>query len=212
MEGVITFLLAAFVSLFTIINPFSTASVFHLLSKGNTKKENRRIAKRATLTAIIILVFFVFLGDYVLRIFNISIEAFKIASGILVFGIGYSMISKDKRHFRSDEEEKHAKEKDDISVIPLAIPMLSGPGAIATALVLMENAEGNIISIVSIIASIVVVCLIAYFLLIEAHRMDKYLGKTGINVIDKILGLIVLVIGIQFIISGLQGLAPTLFG
>lgn len=211
MEGVITFLVTAFISLFTIINPFSTASVFHALSKGNTKKENRKIAKKATITAVIVLIFFVFLGDFVLKIFSISIEAFKIASGILVLGVGYGMLYKGNRHFRTKEEEKHAKAKEDVSIIPLAIPMLSGPGAMATALVLMENAEGSIISIFSIILSIIVVCVIAYFLLIKAHTVDKYIGQTGINVIDKILGLIVLVIGIQFILSGLGGIVPNWF-
>ncbi len=212
MGGGITFLVAAFISLFTIINPFSTASVFHALSKGNSKKQNKKIAKKATITAVVVLIFFVFLGDYVLNIFNISIEAFKVASGILVLGIGYSMIYKGNRHFRTKEEEKHAKEKEDISIIPLAIPMLSGPGAMATALVLMEDASGNLISIFSIIISIIVVCLIAYLLLRKAHAVDKYLGKTGITVIDKILGLIVLVIGIQFILSGLGGIVPSWFG
>ena len=212
MEAAITFLIAAFISLFTIINPFSTASVFHALSKGNSKKQNKQIAKRATLTAIIVLIFFIFLGDYVLNLFGVSIEAFKIASGILVLVVGYGMIYKGKRHFRTEEEEKHVKEKEDISIIPLAIPMLSGPGAMAIALVLMEEAAGNLISILSIIVSIIVVCLIAYFLLIESHKIDKYIGKTGIIVIDKVLGLIVLVIGIQFILSGLGGIVPSWFG
>jgi len=208
MQEGITFFLAAFVSLFTIINPFSTASVFHALSKGNSKKENKRIAKKATITAVFVLIFFIFLGDYVLNLFNVSLEAFKIASGILVFGVGYKMISSGNRHFRTPEEEKHAHQKDDVSIIPLAIPMLSGPGAIATSLVLMENASGNIPSIFSIIVSIILVCLIAYFLLIKAHAIDKYLGKTGITVIDKVLGLIVLVVGVQFILSGLGGIVP----
>jgi multiple antibiotic resistance protein len=211
MQEGITFLVAAFVSLFTIINPFSTASVFHALTKGNSKKQNKKIAKRATLTAIIVLILFVFLGDYILKIFGVSIEAFKIASGILVLGVGYGMIYNGGKHFRNIDE-KHAREKEDISIIPLAIPMLSGPGAIATALVLMKSAEGNTISVLSILASIIIVCLIAYLLLIKAHSIDKYLGKTGISVIDKVLGLIVIVIGIQFIVSGLGGIVPTWLG
>jgi len=212
MEAVITFFIGAFVSLFIIINPFSTASVFHALSRENSKKKNKETAKRAVFISILILIFFVFLGDALLGVFTISLDAFKIASGILVLGIGYNMIYKGNQHFRNPEERKHAEEKEDISIIPLAIPMLSGPGAMATALVLMENANGNPLFILSIIASIIIVCIIAYFLLIRAHIIDKYLGKTGINVIDKILGLIVLVMGIQFILSGLGGVVPTWFG
>jgi multiple antibiotic resistance protein len=208
MKEVLTFFATAFVSLFTIINPFSTASVFHALTKKGTKQKNKKIAKKATIIAISVLVIFVFLGDFILKIFNISIEAFKIASGVLVFGIGYGMISKGKHS--SIREDSKSKQKDDISIIPLAIPMLSGPGAMATALVLMENSKGNPLSILSIVFSIVVICLFAYFLLIEAHKVDKYLGKTGTIVIDKILGLIVVVIGIQFIVSGLKGIFPGL--
>ncbi|MBR9705492.1 MarC family protein [Candidatus Pacearchaeota archaeon] len=211
MGDTITFFIGALVSLFIIINPFSTASVFHVLSKGNSKKKNKSISRRAVIIAIIVLIFFVFLGDLLLKTFSISIEAFKIASGILVLGVGYNMIYSGHSHFRNPEEKKHAEEKEDISIIPLAIPMLSGPGAIATALVLMENANGNPIFILSIIASIIIVCMIAYFLLVRAHVIDKYLGKTGINVIDKLLGLIVLVMGIQFILSGLGGVVPTWF-
>jgi len=209
MEEVIIFAIGAFVSLFTIINPFSTASIFHALTKGKSKKTNKKIAKKAVTTSIIILISFVFIGDYVLKLFSISLDAFKIASGILVLGVGYGMIYKGNRHFRNKEEEQHAKSKEDISIIPLAIPMLSGPGAMATALILMENSQGNLISIFFIILSIIIVCLLAYFLLIKAHSIDKYLGKTGITVIDKVLGLIVLVIGIQFILSGLGGIVPT---
>ena len=212
MEEVITFFVGAFISLFIIINPFSTASIFHSLSRENTKKQNKKIAKRAVLTAIFVLIFFIFLGDYVLHIFGVSIEAFKIASGVLILGVGYGMIYQAKRHFRTEDEEKHAREKEDISIIPLAIPMLSGPGAMATALVLMEEAVGNWMSILSIVLSIIIVCLIAYFLLIKSHKIDKYIGKTGISVIDKLLGLIVLVMGIQFILSGLGGIVPTWFG
>jgi multiple antibiotic resistance protein len=211
VEEVYIFFIGAFVSLFTIINPFSTASVFHALSKGNSKKKNKEIAKKATLISIIVLVFFVFLGDTVLKSFGVSIEAFKIASGILVLGVGYSMIYKGNRHFRNSEEEDHASEKEDISIIPLAIPMISGPGAMATALVLMENANGNALFILSIIVAIVLVCCIAYVLLLKSHTIDKYIGKTGISVIDKVLGLIVLVVGIQFILSGLGSVVPSWF-
>ncbi len=211
MDSLLTFFMGAFISLFIIINPFSTASVFHSLSKNNTAKENKLIAKKAVFISIFVLIFFVFLGDQLLDIFGISIEAFKIASGILVLGVGYSMIYTGKRHFRNEDEKKHVEEKEDISIIPLAIPMLSGPGAMATSLVLMETANKNPLFVMSIVISIILICVLSYFMLIKAHIIDKYVGKTGTNVIDKLLGLIVLVMGIQFILSGLGGIVPTWF-
>lgn len=207
MKEVYLFAIGAFISLFTIINPFSTASVFHTITKRN-KKENRKIAKKACLTAAIILVVFIFVGDYLLHFFSISIEAFKIASGLLIFGVGYKMIKAGNRHVETEEEKNHATSKEDISIIPLAIPMMSGPGAIATALVLMESAVEftNHIAIASLVISVIIISIITYFLLINSHSIDKFLGETGVRVIDKLLGLIVLVMGIQFIINGINGL------
>ena len=207
MGEVYIFAIAAFISLFTIINPFSTASVFHTITKDNKKSKNRALAKKACVTAIVIMIFFIFLGDYVLHFFSISIEAFKIASGLLVFGIGYKMINSGNRHIESDKEKKHAETKEDISIIPLAIPMMSGPGAIATGLVLMESALGlGVFAISSLVVSVILIMTIAYFLLINAHSLDKALGENGVRVIDKLLGLIVLVMGVQFIINGIGGL------
>jgi len=214
MEEVYLFAIAAFVSLFTIINPFSTASVFHSLTKRDSAKKNMMVAKKACVTAVLIMIFFIFFGDYVLNLFGISLEAFKIASGILVFAIGYKMINSGNRHIESDEEKEHAENKEDISIIPLAIPMMSGPGAIATSLVLMEGAleVGSVWAVASLVLSVVVIMIIAYFLLINAHVLDKVLGENGVRVIDKLLGLIVLVMGVQFVINGIAGLGFVALG
>jgi multiple antibiotic resistance protein len=207
MEEVYLFAISAFISLFTIINPFSTASVFHTITK-NRGNNNKAVAKKACTTAVGIMIFFIFFGEYVLHFFSISIEAFKIASGLLVFAIGYKMINSGHRHVESDKEKKHAETKDDISIVPLAIPMMSGPGAIATGLVLMESAleMGSVVAVASLVMSVVVIMIIAYFLLINAHVLDKVLGENGVRVIDKLLGLIVLVMGVQFVINGIVGL------
>ena len=205
MQESIAFFIGAFISLFAIINPFSTVSVFHAITRKDSKKKNRKIAQIAIVISICVLIFFVFFGDYVLRLFNISIDSFIIASGILVFLVGYKMIKGDRSHI-NEEDKKHAMRKDDISIIPLAIPMISGPGAMATALVLMENSNSDIFNIVGIVFAIVSVCLITYFLLLKAHSVDRYIGRIGVKVIDKIMGLIVLVMGVQFIVNGLIGI------
>lgn len=208
MEEVWIFAFGAFFSLFTIVNPFSTASVFHSITSGGDTKKNKGIARKACVVSILVMIFFIFFGDYVLDFFLISLEAFKIASGVLVAAVGYKMIYSGNRHIESDEEKKHARSKDDISIIPLAIPMMSGPGSIATSLVLMESAieMGSVLAVASLVVSIVVIMLIAYFLLINAHSLDRVLGVNGVRVIDKLLGLIVLVMGVQFIINGIGGL------
>lgn len=208
IHEVIGFFLAAFISLFTIINPFSTASVFHTISPGISKKDRKFMAKRATFTAATILILFALLGTYILNLFSITIPAFQIAGGILIFGVGYRMIRSGRIHFSDAKEEKHAIVKEDVSIIPLAIPMMSGPGAMTVAIVLMGDAGTNFYSIFSIILAIILVCYFTYFLLLRSHALDKLLGKTGLRVADKILGLIVIVIGVQFILNGLSTVIP----
>jgi multiple antibiotic resistance protein len=209
---VIAFFIAAFISLFTITNPFSTASIFHVLSKGNSKKEKKRIAKKSTITAAATLIIFAFFGHYILEFFSITIDAFKIAGGLLIFGVGYSMVKGSREHFSNEKEAEHASSKEEISIIPLAIPMLSGPGAMVTSIVLMEEAMGSVGSVLSIILAIILVCILAYILLLKSNAIDKYLGETGVKVTDKILGLIVLVIGVQFVLNGLTGFVNLWFG
>jgi multiple antibiotic resistance protein len=204
MTETISFFILALVSLFTIINPFSTASVFHTISEGNTRAEKKYMAKKATITAIITLSLFTFLGSYILTFFGITLAAFKIAGGILILGVALKMIKgTGNRHLTTEKEEDHAIDKEDVSIIPLAIPMISGPGAMATVMVLKQEAEGNVALLSMIILAIITVCTTAYILLRNANAVDNYLGETGIKVTDKILGLIVLVIGVQFIINGL---------
>jgi|APSaa5957512576_1039674.scaffolds.fasta_scaffold19480_3 multiple antibiotic resistance protein len=212
MEEVISFFIAAFIALFTIMNPFSTALVFHSLSKGDSRKERIRTAKRASITAAVTLILFAFFGNYILDFFSVTIDAFKIAGGILIFGVGYSMVKGSKKHFSTEKEEKHANTKEDISIIPLAIPMLSGPGAMVTAIVLMEGTKNHVFSALSIILAIILVCILSYIFLRKANSIDKYLGETGVKVTDKILGLLVLVIGIQFVLNGLTGVINLWFG
>lgn len=187
------------------MNPFSTASVFLTMAIGNTDKEKRLMAQKATLVSAALLIVFAFLGRYILQFFSITIEAFMVAGGILVALAGFRMLNSGKKHFRNKQEELEAIEKDDISIIPLAIPMLAGPGSLTTAIVFMGRAT-DFTQYMIVIASILLVCFIAYILLAESKYIQRALGAAGQQVIDKVLGLIVVVVGIQFIINGISGL------
>lgn len=200
-----TFFVIAFTSLFTIINPFSTASVFLTITKGDSKKEKTAMAKTACLAAALILVVFAFGGTLILDFFNISLDAFKIAAGLLVAGVGIKMIHSKREHFHSPKHKKQAMEKEDISIVPLAIPMMSGPGAMTAAIVLAGESTSNLDTI-SLIAAIIAVCLLTYIILANSNIISKYLKETGQQVINKVMGLIVLVIGVQFIINGITNI------
>lgn len=194
--------LTAFIALFTIINPFSTASVFLTIARGASKSDMKYMAQKASLTAAIVLTVFAFAGQAILSFFGITIPAFLIAGGIIISVIGFNMIQAKREAFGSDEEKKAAIDKDDVSIIPLAIPMLSGPGAITTTIVLTGNNPGVLPKLI-IIGAIAISCLISYIILANASILEKHLGKNGQRVIDRLMGLLVMVIGIQYLINGI---------
>ena len=200
-EVAIAFFVAALAALFVIVNPFSTASVFLTITRGDSKEKKRLMAKKASITALVVLIVFALIGSSILNFFSITVEAFKIAGGIIIGGVGMNMIRAKREHLPTEKEKQDASDKEDISIIPLAIPMLSGPGSITTAIVLAGEASG-MLNLFALLAAILVVCLLSYFILTQASVIDKFLGETGRRVIDRIMGLIVLVVGVQFIING----------
>jgi len=201
----IAFLWLAFLGMFAIINPFSTALVFLGLSAGDTKEHKKYQAKKAAIVSTIVLILFMICGTVIFDIFSITIDAFRIAGGILVAKVGFNMLSAKDR--QSDEEKKESKKKRDISVIPLAIPMLSGPGAITVALVWTSQAP-SVVDKVGLMVMAALIFLISYFILIHANILKKVLGQTGTNVLERLMGLIVLVMGIQFILNAAMDIVP----
>jgi multiple antibiotic resistance protein len=204
-------LFAAFFSaLFTIVNPFSTASVFLTIARNNSKEEKRLIVKKACITAGLVLILFAVLGNFLLNFFGITIDAFRVAGGIIIVSIGYKMLHAGKVDFNTDKQKKEAISKEDISIIPLAIPMLSGPGAITTTLVLMGKVT-NLIEVGLLFSAIIIVIFLSYFIISRADAVDKFIGENGKNVIDKVMGLIVLVVGVQFVINGITSILQGIF-
>ena len=215
--GMVTlgFFIAAFSALFTIMNPLSTASVFLTITKGDSLAKRRNIALKACIAAALVLLAFAMAGNLILYFFGITVDAFRIAGGLLITRVGFGMLY-PKKEAGEEKREKEAEQKDDISLIPLAIPMLSGPGAMTTAIVLMGEAGGwagaNYWLIGSVFLAIIGVSALSYVILRQSISIQKYIGENERAVIDKILGLIVMVIGIQFIINGLAGWLSGIFG
>ena len=201
----IAFFLAAFSSLFTIINPFSAATLFLSITRYDSKQKKRVMARKASFTAAIVLIVFALAGNYILNFFGITVDAFRIAGGIIIGSIGLNMINAKREILHTEKEKKEAVTKEDVSIIPLAIPMLSGPGAMTTSLVLMRETNSFIDS-ATLIFAIIIVCLLSYFILSRADYIGRYLGETGKHVTERIMGLIVLVVGVQFVINGIGGL------
>ena len=202
------YIAVAFPAIFVILNPFSALTSFLALTTSKTEEQKHNIAKRACLTAFITLISFILFGHIIFKAFGISMPAFRIAGGIIVFLIGLNMLQhKPLRMKQTDEEMQESLTKTDVAIIPLGIPLMSGPGSITTAMVLMMEAR-NPFEIVGLILSCAATCLIFYFILNNSTRFMKYLSLTVAGIMTRVMGLFLSVIAIQFIINGIKELLP----
>ncbi len=197
------FFLKSFITLFTIIDPIGGAPFFLSITLGYEEEEKRKIALRATLTALIILTFFLFFGPNLLSFFNISLSAFKIAGGILLFITALEMLIGKLGSVKTTPEEKnYIYGKEDVSVVPLGTPYLAGPGAITTVIILTEG--GSFSEKLMVFLSILLISGITYFILSHSNIIFKFLGELGTKAIVRVLGLILASIAIEYIFHGLK--------
>jgi len=208
-DNLVTFFITAFSALFTIINPFSAASIFLTITHGDSEKKRRKMVKKACLVAAIVLFLFAFAGNFILSFFGITVDAFMIAGGIIIAITGFNMVQTKRNRFRSETEKKEAMEKEDVSVVPLAIPLLTGPGAMTTAIVLMGQTT-TYVEVGAFVIAAFIAFLITFIILFNASKLEKHIGETERNIIERILGLIVMVVGVQFVVNGLASIFGSL--
>jgi len=199
-------IIATIVSLLPIINPFSTAPMFLSITEGDTDAERNEQARKAVIYMVAILVTFLLAGTFIMKFFGLSLPGLRIAGGILVAGVGMRML-----YPKDDPEETHAvrnaaRQKADVSFTPLAMPSLAGPGAISVTIGLASLADvwWNYFAIV---AGILIVAVIVLITLRISTRMVGYLGVTGLNAMTRIMGFLILCVGIQFVVNGVMGVA-----
>lgn len=201
MNETLGFGLLAFTSFFTLINPLGTMPIFMTMTAELEQKDRVKTAQKASFVAFITIIIFAFIGQVLFNFFGISVNSFKIVGGVIFFIMGMDMLQarlgKDK--IKDSEIKTYVN---DISVTPLAIPMICGPGALTNAIVLMEDAD-TIAKKSLLIVSVTVVMLITYVILYSASRIIRFLGETGINVMMRLMGLIVMVIAVEFFFNGL---------
>ena len=201
MSEWINIVLATLVALLPITNPVSTAALFMSITGERDKQERRQQAFKASVYAFAILIAFLITGTVIMEFFGISIPGLRIAGGVMVIRVAFSMLKADTEQIEPNEK-KVAKRKDDVSFTPLAMPSLSGPGAIAVTIGLAAGTE-RYIDFTAIILGIFIVVLAAYLTLAAADKILKVLGKMGINALSKIMGFLLLAVGIQFLINGI---------
>lgn len=200
MESLLPFALLCFTSFFTLTNPLGTMPVFLTMTQGMNERERRSIVWRATLVAFITIMVFTFAGQFLFMFFGISTNGFRIAGGFIIFKIGFDMLQARYTPMKLNDEEIKAY-ADDISITPLGIPMLCGPGAIANAIVLMQDAHSFEMKSI-LIGTIALIYFITYLILRASTRLVGVLGETGNNVMMRLMGLILMVIAVECFVGG----------
>lgn len=202
MNDILSFALLSFTSFFTLINPLGTMTIFMTMTRDLESSDRTRIAKKASIVAFISIVIFAFSGQLLFKFFGISVDSFRVVGGVIFFLMGMDMLQARLGTVKVNPAEVKSYVSD-ISVTPLAIPMICGPGALTNAIVMMEDANSIELKVV-LILSIVVVMLLTFIILYSSSRIIKILGETGNNVMMRLMGLIVMVIAVEFFFAGLK--------
>ncbi len=194
----IAFLITAFATLFVVIDPIGLAPLFVALTQGDTSRERRVIGLRACLVGFGILALFGLFGEALLGFVGIRMPAFRIAGGILLFLTALDMLFERRTKRREDS----AEDRPDPSIFPIGIPLIAGPGAIATMILLTAQSPGltGYLTVLAVMASVLV---IVFALFLMAGTIERILGRTGTNIVTRILGMLLAALAVQFVIDGL---------
>ena len=199
-------LLIAFSTLFAIVDPVTLAGPFLAMTATESAGSRRNTAFRAVGISTAVLVFCAFVGQRVLDLLGITLPAFQIAGGILLFVVAFDMIyGHPHRNQQTEAEEKERSEKEDVAVFPLAIPLLAGPGAIASVLILSKQAE-SLASMLMIVIAIGLVMGLSLGILLLSSRIQRFFGQIGINTLSRLMGIVLAALSVQFVVSALQQL------
>jgi multiple antibiotic resistance protein len=210
---ILNFALLAFSSIIIIVNPFTATLTFVSLTEQFDLAGRKKVARDSCRYSVLILLIFALLGAIILQLFGISLEAFRIAGGILLFGIGMEMIyAKTSRTKLTATEKYESMDAEDVAMIPLAFPMITGPGAITTTLVLMNETSGLPINIAIIILAIVTSIVITYLMMIHSDAIVARIGQREYRAINRLMGMLLIAIAVQFVIAGVKLAFPVLGG
>ena len=193
-----------FIILFVVIDPIALAPIFVGLTQGGSVAYKRKMASKATVIATMILLIFVVIGEAILRVLGIGLPAFRAAGGVLLFLLAIDMVFARQSGLRSTThaERVEAEHKEDISVFPLAIPLIAGPGALTTVLLMASQAQGQPAALGAIVAMLLAVLIVTFLTLMAASRIMRVIGETGANVVGRLLGVLLAALAVQLIFDG----------
>ena len=202
-DSALQFTIVALSSIFFLVDPFAAVPSFLSITSGDSPQQKARTAKRASLTCFIVLSTFALIGGYIFKLFGLTLPAFEIAGGLILLLVGLEMLQARRSTTQeTPRETEEGMEKDEAGIVPLGIPMLAGPGAISTVMVLM-GPHFQVWRAVAIFGAITVTALISYIVLRGAERVSRFMGDTGIRIMMRVMGLLLTAIAVQFFLNGL---------
>ncbi len=210
IEGLYAYAILVFTSFFTLINPLGTMPVFLGMTTALTGKQRSQVARKAVIIAFFTLLMFAFSGQLMFSFFGISVNSFRVVGGIIFFIMGQDMLHARLGKMKFNDESEVDSYASDISITPLAIPMIAGPGTITNSIVLMDDAN-SLEKKLTLIVVMAVVLTLSYLIFVSATRISNFLGPTGNRVLMKLMGLIVMVIAVEFFFSGLTPILQGVF-
>ena len=212
IHDLLTFSVLSMSAIFFVVDPMGVIPIFIAMTQNDSPEKKRDMAKRASIAAFFILSTFAVAGTLIFKVFGVTLGAFKVAGGVLLLLTSIEMLRAQQARTRTTpEEEQEGAQKEDVAIFPLAIPLLAGPGSIATVTALMGRA-GRILFAIPVVLSIAVTCVASYLMLLAAERIQHWLGVTGLNVMNRVIGLIIGAIAVQFMFDGLRDAFPGLSG
>ncbi|MBX7231836.1 MAG: MarC family protein [Bdellovibrionales bacterium] len=212
MANFYSYFIIGFSAIFSVVNPLGAVPAFLAMTADDSRSKQRSMAKRASWIALGVLVICGAIGSFLFRFFGITLPAVKIAGGCLLFLIAVDMLNARQSRARSTAEEaEEGVIKEDIAVFPLAVPLLSGPGSIVTVFILMEKASTPVEHL-ALYLGMGLTMFLSFLMLSEASRLTRIMGRIGMNVFSRIMGLILAAIAAQFIIDGIKEALPGLKG
>lgn len=190
--------------MFTLMNPLGITPIFVVMTERFSESDRTKIAKKGIITGTITLVIFTFLGSIIFNLYGITIEAFQIMGGILFFRSGLRMVEAQVGRSRTTESEREEfKDAEEIAISPIGVPLITGPGAI-TGVMLLSGQSPSDYSFITLLFAVIITMTLFYFILKTGNRLGTRIGVTGMRVIQRIMGLILMVIAVQFIINGVE--------
>ncbi|MBN2614696.1 MAG: NAAT family transporter [Bacteroidales bacterium] len=205
----VTTLLLYFTSFFTLMNPLGAMPVFLSMTDGLTQKQRKNTAMKTMLTAFLVLTLFAILGKYVFDFFHISINGLRVVGGVLFFVMGYDMLNAKISRMKMTTEEEAQTYTDDVALTPLGVPLIAGPGSITNAMVLMGDAN-SLADKGLVLLSILLVSVVSFIILLGATGIIKVIGSQGTKIFTKLMGLIVMIIAVEFFFAGITPYVQTM--